>query len=74
MNPHPDFVRKKFTPMREKTLKNALAQRLRKEFPRLGGDRILQLKRRADPGSRRATPAASGISPPWSSRVDGRQP
>lgn len=43
MNPHPDFLRKKFAPMREKTLKNALAQRLRKEFPRLGGDRILSL-------------------------------
>jgi DNA-binding NarL/FixJ family response regulator len=43
MNPAPDFVQKKFAPMREKTLKNALAQRLRKEFPRLGGDRILNL-------------------------------
>jgi Protein of unknown function (DUF1670) len=43
MNPRPDFVRKKFAPMREKTLKQALAQRLRKEFPRLGGDRILNL-------------------------------
>lgn len=43
MNPKLDFVRKKFSPMREKTLKQALAQRLRKEFPRLGGDRILNL-------------------------------
>lgn len=43
MNPKPDFVRKRFAPMREKNLKNALAQRLRKEFPRLGGDRILNL-------------------------------
>lgn len=43
MNPQPDFLRKRFAPMREKTLKNALAQRLRKEFPRLGGDRILNL-------------------------------
>ena len=43
MNPHPDFLRKKFAPMREKTLKHALAQRLRKDFPRLGGDRILNL-------------------------------
>ena len=39
----PDFVHKKFAPMRSKTLKNALAQRLRKEFPRIGGDRILNL-------------------------------
>jgi hypothetical protein len=43
MNPQPDFVRKKFAPMRAKTLHNALAQRLRKDFPRLGGDRILNL-------------------------------
>lgn len=43
MNPAPDFVQKKFAPMRDRTLKNALAQRLRKEFPRLGGDRILNL-------------------------------
>ena len=39
----PDFVHKKFAPMRSKTLKNALAQRLRKDFPRFGGDRILNL-------------------------------
>jgi hypothetical protein len=43
MNPQTDFVRKKFAPMRAKTLQNALAQRLRKDFPRLGGDRILNL-------------------------------
>jgi hypothetical protein len=43
MNPQPDFVRKKFAPMRDKTLQKALAQRLRQDFPRLGGDRILNL-------------------------------
>jgi DNA-binding NarL/FixJ family response regulator len=43
MNPPPDFVRKKFAPLHAKTLQNALAQRLRKDFPRLGGDRILNL-------------------------------
>lgn len=43
MNPNPDFVRKKFAPLREKTIKNALAHRLRQDFPRLGGDRILNL-------------------------------
>ena len=43
MNPQPDYVRKKFAPMHSKTLKNALAQRLRKDFPRFGGDRILNL-------------------------------
>ena len=43
MNHPPDFVRKKYAPMHSKTLKNALAQRLRKDFPRFGGDRILNL-------------------------------
>lgn len=43
MNPKPDHVRKRFGPMREKSLKTALAHRLRKEFPRIGGDRILNL-------------------------------
>jgi DNA-binding CsgD family transcriptional regulator len=43
MNPKLDFVRKKFDPQRERTIKNALAQRLRQDFPRLGGDRILNL-------------------------------
>jgi hypothetical protein len=43
MTPQPDFVYKKFAPMHAKTLQNALAQRLRKDFPRLGGDRILNL-------------------------------
>jgi hypothetical protein len=43
MSAQPDFVRKKYSPMRQKTLRNALAQRLRREFPRLGGDRILNL-------------------------------
>jgi hypothetical protein len=43
MNPAPDYIHKKFAPMRTKTLKNALALRLRKDFPRIGGDRILNL-------------------------------
>ena len=43
MSAQPDFVRKKYSPMRQKTLRNALAQRLRREFPRFGGDRILNL-------------------------------
>ena len=43
MSAQPDFVHKRFSPMRQKTLRNALAQRLRREFPRLGGDRILNL-------------------------------
>lgn len=43
MSRKPDFVHKRFAPLREKTLKNALAHRIGKEFPRLGGPRILAL-------------------------------
>ena len=38
-----DYVRQKFAPLQDKTLKNALAYRLGSEFPRLGGPRILGL-------------------------------
>lgn len=43
MSSKPDFVRKKFGPLRAKTLRNALAHRIAKEFPRIGGPRICQL-------------------------------
>jgi hypothetical protein len=43
MSSKPDFVRKKFAPLRDKTLRNALAHRIVKEFPRIGGPRICQL-------------------------------
>ena len=43
MSSKPDFIRKKFGPLCEKTLKNALAYRIVKEFPRIGGPRICQL-------------------------------
>ena len=43
MSAQPDFVHKRYSSMRQKTLRNALAQRLRREFPRRGGDRILNL-------------------------------
>jgi hypothetical protein len=43
MSTKPDFVRKKFGPLRDKTLRNALAHRVAKEFPRIGGPRICQL-------------------------------
>ena len=33
MSSKPDFIRKKFGPLRAKTLRNALAQRIVKEFP-----------------------------------------
>lgn len=36
-----DFMRKKFGPLLDKTLQNALAHRIGKEFPRIGGPRIL---------------------------------
>jgi hypothetical protein len=35
-----DYVRKKFAPLQAKTLQNALAHRIRSEFPRIGGPRI----------------------------------
>jgi hypothetical protein len=43
MSSRPDFIRKKFGPLRAKTLRNALAHRIVKEFPRIGGPRICQL-------------------------------
>lgn len=36
-----DYVQKKFAPLKQKTLRNAVAHRIRKEFPRLGGPRIV---------------------------------
>jgi hypothetical protein len=39
----PDYVRKKFAPMLDKTLRNAVAHRIGKEFPRIGGSRIRAL-------------------------------
>lgn len=41
MAPKPDYVKKKFRPMLDKTLQNALSQRIGQEFPRIGGPRIL---------------------------------
>ena len=43
MSSKPDFIRKKYGPLREKTLRNALAHRIAKEFPRIGGRRICEL-------------------------------
>ena len=43
MSSQPDFVRKKYGPLREKTLRNALAHRIAQEFPRIGGPRICKL-------------------------------
>lgn len=42
MSTKPDFVRKKFGPLRDKTLRKALAHRIAQEFPRIGGPRICQ--------------------------------
>jgi len=39
----PDYVRKKFAPMLDRTLRNALAHQIAKQFPRIGGPRIRQL-------------------------------
>jgi hypothetical protein len=38
-----DYLRKKYAPLQAKTLKNALAHRIRQEFPRIGGRRIGEL-------------------------------
>lgn len=43
MSPKVDFQRKRFAPMLEKSLKNALAYRINQDFPRVGGERIRQL-------------------------------
>ena len=40
MSTKPDFLKKKFGPLRDKTIENALAHRISKEFPRIGGPRI----------------------------------
>jgi hypothetical protein len=42
MNPKTDYIRKRYGPMLEKTLKNALSHRIAQDFPRLGGERIRQ--------------------------------
>jgi hypothetical protein len=39
----PDFLKKKFGPLRDKTIENALAHRISQEFPRIGGPRICKL-------------------------------
>jgi hypothetical protein len=43
MSSKPDFVRKKFGPLRDKTLRNAVAHQIAKQFPRIGGPRICHL-------------------------------
>jgi len=43
MSSQPDSMRKKFGPLRAKTFRNALAHRIAKEFPRIGGKRICLL-------------------------------
>lgn len=43
MNPKADYLRKRYGPMCEKSLKNALSHRIARDFPRVGGERIRQL-------------------------------
>jgi hypothetical protein len=43
MSGKPDYLRKKFAPLQDKTLHQALAHVMGKEFPRLGGPRFLDL-------------------------------
>ena len=43
MGTRADFVRKKYGPLARKTLPNALVGRLARDFPQLGGDRMVRL-------------------------------
>jgi Protein of unknown function (DUF1670) len=43
MNNPTDFLRKKFSPLKAKTLKNAIIHKITTEFPRIGGPRICSL-------------------------------
>lgn len=43
MGSQPDPIRKKFATLQQRTLKNVLAHRIHKEFPRIGGPRMHQL-------------------------------
>jgi hypothetical protein len=43
MGKQPDFLRKKFAPLQDKTLESALAHRIHQQFPRIGGPRIRRL-------------------------------
>jgi hypothetical protein len=43
MNNPTDFLRRKFAPLKARTLKNAIAQQITTEFPRIGGPRICSL-------------------------------
>lgn len=40
MGSRPDYVRKKYGPLKDKTLRHALAHKIHREFPRIGGRRI----------------------------------
>lgn len=39
----PDYIKKKYAPFLDKTLRTAIAERIAAEFPRIGGPRIQQL-------------------------------
>jgi hypothetical protein len=43
MNNQTDFLRKKFGPLKARSLKNAIANQITTEFPRIGGPRICSL-------------------------------
>jgi Protein of unknown function (DUF1670) len=43
MSKQPDYTRKKYGPLTAKTLRNALAHRIAKDFPRIDGRRICQV-------------------------------
>jgi len=43
MNTKADFVKKKYKPLKDKTLRNALGHCIGTQFPRIGGPRIREL-------------------------------
>jgi len=38
-----DYIRSRFGPLKDKTLKNALMHEISSEFPRIGGTRVVEL-------------------------------
>lgn len=43
MSGKPDYIKKKYGPLKDKNMINALAHCIKKEFPRMGGPRIIKL-------------------------------
>jgi hypothetical protein len=82
MSRTPDYIRKKYAPLLDKTLQNALAHTIGEQFPRIGGPRAARkrasARRRArrgagkprtrGKGAGRGTGPAQRAKPVWSAR------